>query len=75
MTSKTDPSWRTLGNIGVVRNNWYEITVSNISDVGTPVHETGQPIVPVMDVKRNYINANVTVYGWHTISQGGVPLQ
>ena len=75
MTHKTSPSWKTLANIGVVRNNWYEITVSNISDVGTPVHAPDQPIVPVMDVKRSYINANVTVYGWHTISQGGIPMQ
>lgn len=71
----TDASWKTLANIGAVRNNWYNITVSNISNVGTPVHDVTQPIVPVMEVVRNYINAKVEVYGWHTITQSGIPMQ
>ncbi|MCH5242425.1 MAG: fimbria major subunit [Muribaculaceae bacterium] len=72
--SKTNESWRTLGNIGVVRNNWYNITVNAITGVGTPVHAVAQPIVPVMEVKRSYINLNVKLMNWHTITQDNVPL-
>lgn len=70
-----NPSWQTLGNIGVVRNNWYEITVGNISEIGTPVHDINQPIVPVMDVKRSYINANIQIYKWHSFKQENIPMQ
>lgn len=70
-----NPSWESLGNIGVVRNNWYEIKVANITDVGMPVQDVNQPIVPVMDVKRNYINVNVSVFGWHTMTQQDLPMQ
>lgn len=71
----SSPSWKTLGNIGAVRNNWYNITVSNITDVGIPVENADQPIVPVMDIHRNYINANVSIYGWHSLKQEDIPLQ
>lgn len=67
-------SWRSLGKIGVVRNNWYDLTVESIGSVGTPVHVTAQPIVPVMDVKRSYINMGVKLLNWHNIRQGNVPM-
>lgn len=67
-------SWKTLGDIGVVRNNWYNLTVKDITSVGTPVDDPTQPIVPVMDIKRSYINIGVTILGWHTIKQNDVPL-
>lgn len=70
-----DPAWHTLGNIGVVRNCWYNVTVKGISDVGTSVDVTGQPIVPVMETTRSYINLGVKLMDWHTISQGGIPLK
>lgn len=70
-----EPHWKTLANIGVVRNNWYDITVSSITGVGTPVHDVTQPIVPVMEVVRSYINANIQVYGWHVLTQENLPMQ
>lgn len=70
-----NPIWKTLGNIGVVRNNWYNINVTDIGSVGTPVHDLSQPIVPVMDIRRSYINADIKVYGWHTISQDNIEMQ
>lgn len=72
---QTDPeSWKKLGNIGVVRNYWYRITVNGIGSVGTPVHDVEQPIVPVMNVKRSYINMGVQLMKWHNIQQNGVPM-
>lgn len=73
--TKAEETWRTLGNVGVVRNNWYEFTVEEISGIGTPVHDLNQPIVPVMDVRRSYINLGVRLIDWHRIWQGNVPVQ
>ena len=70
----SNESWRTLGKVGVVRNNWYEITVEGIQNIGTPVHVTDQPIVPVMDNRRSYINMGVKLMNWHTIKQENVPM-
>lgn len=63
-----------LANFGVVRNTWYEITVNEITRLGTPVHVLEQPIVPVMDVKRSYINLGVDVKEWHEIEQEEIPM-
>lgn len=68
-------SWRTVGDIGVVRNNWYEITVNKVTDVGRPVDDPDQPIIPYMDVNRDYLNVNVRILDWHNIRQEGVPMQ
>ena len=67
-------SWRTLGDIGTVRNNWYDITVNTISGIGVPVDNPYQPIVPVMDVRRSYINLGVRLLPWHRVIQDNVPL-
>ena len=72
--NKTVESWRTLGKVGVVRNNWYNITINGISGVGTPVQSPRQPIVPVMEVRRSYLNMSVKLMSWHLISQSGVPM-
>lgn len=66
-------SWRILGKIGTVRNNWYKFTITGVSGVGTPVDVTSQPIIPVMEVKRSYINGGVDVLDWHKVKQTGVP--
>lgn len=71
---KENESWRTLGKVGVVRNNWYQISVNGLNSVGTPIHDLSQPIVPVMDIRRSYMNMGVRLLNWHTISQGNVPM-
>lgn len=54
-------SWQKLGAIGVVRNNWYNITISGINDIGTPVHDPDQPIIPVMSGKMNMSDATISI--------------
>ena len=66
--------WAHIGAYSVVRNNWYNISVTEISKLGTPVHVTSQPIVPVMDVKRSYLNMGVELLNWHDIIQDNIPL-
>lgn len=67
-------AWRYLGAFSVVRNNWYDITINQISRLGTPVDVPAQPIIPVMDVKRSYINMGVELKDYHEISQGDIPM-
>ena len=67
-------AWAHLGSFSVVRNNWYNISVTQISRLGTPVHDLNQPIIPVMDVKRSYINMGVELLDYHEINQGDIPV-
>ena len=56
-----DDSWQKLGAIGVVRNNWYNITIGGLNDIGTPVHNPDQPIIPVMSGKMNMSDATISI--------------
>lgn len=67
-------AWATIGSFGIIRNNWYSITVDQISKLGTPIDDPNQPIVPVMDVKRSYINMGVKLKDWHEIIQDNIPM-
>lgn len=67
-------AWTTLGGFGAVRNNFYPITISAITKMGTPVHDIYQPIVPVMDVKRSYINLGVKLLKSHEIVEDNIPM-
>lgn len=66
--------WKIFGGFSMVRNNWYNITVNQISKIGTPVHDLSQPIVPVMDVKRSYLNMGIELKDYHDITQDNIPI-
>lgn len=66
--------WTHIGAFSTVRNNWYNILVDKISRMGTPVDDPNQPIVPVMDIKRSYINMGVKLLDWHKITQDNIPM-
>ena len=56
-----------LGRFGVVRNNWYELTIEKISGPGEPTI----PDVPVTppDLTNSYINCKINVLSWAKRSQ------
>lgn len=56
-----------LGRYGVLRNNWYEISVTGIKGLGSPnVDEvTGEPV----DKVNYYISVNINVLSWAKRSQ------
>lgn len=66
--------WKTFGAFSLVRNNWYDIQVTEFTKMGTPVDVLSQPIVPVMDVKRSYINMGVKVEDWHQVVEDNIPM-
>lgn len=62
-------SYKTLGDIGAVRNNWYDIQITSINGVGRPIDREDQPLIPNLDVNRSYLNATVRLRKWHEIDQ------
>lgn len=57
-----------LGRYGVLRNNWYELTVNSVSGPGTPDVPTIKPDVPD-DESYRYISVSVKILSWAKRSQ------
>ena len=57
-----------LGRYGVLRNNWYELTVQSVSGPGTPDVPTIKPDVPD-DESYRYISVSVNILDWAKRSQ------
>ena len=57
-----------LGRYGVLRNNWYELSVSSVSGPGYPDVPKVNPIVPD-DENDQYINVEVKILSWAKRSQ------
>lgn len=57
-----------LGRYGVLRNNWYELTINSVSGPGEPEI----PEIPVTppDKKESYINCEINILSWAKRSQG-----
>lgn len=56
-----------LGRYGVVRNNWYELGVSKVSKIGTPVINT--PDNTPDDELDSYISVSINILSWAKRSQ------
>ena len=57
-----------LGRYGVLRNNWYELSVSKISNLGYPEVPEVKPNLPD-DENDQYINVEVKILDWAKRSQ------
>lgn len=57
-----------LGRYGVLRNNWYVLTVQSVSGPGYPSVPDVKPNTPD-DEDDNYINVNVKILSWAKRSQ------
>lgn len=57
-----------LGRYGVLRNNWYDLTVQSVSGPGTPEVPTIKPEVPD-DENDKYISVSVKILDWAKRSQ------
>ena len=63
-----------VGNYGVVRNHWYDITVSDIKGTGTGIYDPDEPIVPGDKTPNWYLAAKININAWHKVAQNGVEL-
>lgn len=52
-----------LGRYGVLRNNWYELTIGSVSGPGTPDVPTIKPAEPD-DESYRYISVSVKILSW-----------
>lgn len=57
-----------LGRYGVLRNNWYELTVNSVSNPGYPSVPEVKPSTPD-DEDDEYINVSVKILDWAKRSQ------
>lgn len=57
-----------LGRYGVLRNNWYELTVGKVSNPGYPAVPEVKPNTPD-DEDDKYINVSVKILSWAKRSQ------
>ena len=62
-----------LGQFGTVRNHWYVLNINTIGNVGTPVDNPNQPIIPDPEDIYN-IALEIVVLPWHKIDNGSVDL-
>lgn len=56
-----------LGRWGVVRNNWYELSINSVSGLGEPTIPDN-PELPA-DTEESYINCTINVLSWAKRSQ------
>lgn len=56
-----------IGRYGVVRNNWYELTINSVSGPGEP--EITPPDDEHVDDEEGYIKCTINVLSWAKRSQ------
>lgn len=57
-----------LGRYGIVRNNWYQLTVNTISQPGSP--DVPQPQPEWDDVNNYYIDCTINILSWAVRTHG-----
>lgn len=62
-TNNEENNTKYLGRYGVLRNNWYELTVGSVSGPGTPDVPTIKPTEPD-DESYKYISVSVKILSW-----------
>ncbi|MCH5224081.1 MAG: Mfa1 fimbrilin C-terminal domain-containing protein [Muribaculaceae bacterium] len=58
-----------LGKYGVVRNHWYNYTITKFSGIGTPVDANTQAIVPNNERSYETLGVTLSVLPWHSINE------
>ena len=64
----------TPGYFGVIRNHWYESTISAIYGLGTPVFDSSDQIYPQTpeDDPYTYVAAEIKILSWHKVQNSYV---
>ena len=57
------------GDFGVVRNHFYQVTVTDIKNIGIGVFDVNEPIVPNYDPSTYYLAAKLNILAWQTVIQ------
>jgi hypothetical protein len=61
------------GRYGVLRNHYYQVTITSLSRLGFGIFDPEEPIVPNSDSQKYYhVGARINILSWKTISQSVV---
>lgn len=71
---KFDASSLEVGDLGVVRNHWYRLTVRSVGALGTAVHDPGQPIIPNHEPEFKALGVQIEILPWSRILMDDVIL-
>lgn len=63
-----------IGDLGVVRNHVYTLTVTEISGLGSGLRDPEQPIVPPVDVISSYVAMRLNILSWNVVPAWSVAL-
>lgn len=67
-TKTAEKNW--LGRYGVLRNNWYDITVEGVKGLGSPINPKLTPTTD--DELESYIAVRINVLSWAKRTQGAI---
>ena len=59
-----------LGRYGMLRNNWYNLTVKSVKRIGTPYIPKAKDNHTPDDVINSYISVNINILSWAKREQG-----
>lgn len=65
-----DQAGNYLGRYGVLRNNWYNLTVNRVKRIGTPFIPAVSGVNTPDDVINSYISVNINILSWAKREQG-----
>lgn len=68
------PQTLKIGDIGVVRNHWYRLTVGSVSSLGTSVHDPDQPIIPNHEPEYKSLGIQFEILPWSVLTLDDVIL-
>jgi len=57
------------GNYGVVRNNFYKVSIGTIKSLGHGIDDVNEPIVPGDRKKPYYLAAKINILSWQVATQ------
>lgn len=63
-----------LGDLGIVRNHVYTLTVNKISGLGTGIRHPNQPILPPKDVINQWVAVRLNILSWNVVNNWSVDL-
>lgn len=69
-------NWKAMsvGELGIVRNHAYTITVSSIKGLANGLRSYDQPIVPAKDAVNQYIAMRLNILSWNVVNGWSVDL-
>ena len=69
-------NWKTMsvGELGIVRNHSYDLTISSIKGLANGLRSRNQPIVPAKDSFNQYVAMRLNILSWNVVNSWSVNL-